>query len=40
VEEKRELMQRVSESSVNILVEKICEILSVGGGIGQLVSKS
>jgi hypothetical protein len=40
MEEKRELMQCVSESSVNILVEKIYEILSVGGGIGQLVSKS
>jgi len=40
VEEKRELMQCGSEISVNILVEKICEILSVGGGIGQLVSKS
>lgn len=32
-------MQRVSGSSVNILVEKIYEILSMGGGIGQLVSK-
>jgi hypothetical protein len=36
VEEKREL---VSESSVNIYVEKIYEILSVGVGIGWLVSK-
>jgi len=32
-------MQHDSESSVNILVEKIYDILSVGGGIGQLVSK-
>jgi len=34
MEKKRELMQHVSESSVSILVEKIYEILSVGGGIG------
>jgi len=34
VENKRKLMQHVSESSVNILVENIYEILSVGGGIG------
>jgi len=33
-EKKRELMQHFSESSVNILVAKIYEILSVGGGIG------
>lgn len=39
MEEKRELVQRVSESSLNILVKKIYEILSVGGGVGQLVSK-
>ena len=32
-------MQRVSESSVNIFVKKIFEMLSVGGGIGWLVSR-
>jgi hypothetical protein len=37
VEGKRELVQRVSESSVNMFVEKIYEILSMGGGIGWLV---
>jgi len=34
-----ELMQHVSESSVNILVEKVYVILSMGGGIGQQASK-
>jgi hypothetical protein len=39
VEKKRELVRHVSESSVNIFVEKIYEILSMDGGVGWLVSK-